>query len=284
MRKYTLHWALHPEKDQVWYENECKRRTEDAVARELDINYALSVSGKVFNPFKEHRHVTNSFAYNPSKPIYRIWDFGRTNATLYAQIDSYHRKRILHERVLGAKGLVTDFDNASNTIEQLRVALSDSATLFPDAHFVDICDPSGSFEDHRGSRTEIEVLQEEGIFPMYDRILSLPVRERKHRGRELILKDLQETPGGQEAFSIYVSPNGDAGCPTLKKAFQGGYCYKKDANGNLTDKIKEPNHPYEDVIDCLLYLYLETEGYAGVPTANYQPIYSSDFVNPYTDM
>lgn len=47
----TLHWRLHPEKDQAWYDNECKRRNNDAVeiAQELDINYEGSEQGVLFD-------------------------------------------------------------------------------------------------------------------------------------------------------------------------------------------------------------------------------------------
>lgn len=46
----SLHWTLHPEKDQAWYDNECKRRNYDAVeiAQELDINYEGSEEGILF--------------------------------------------------------------------------------------------------------------------------------------------------------------------------------------------------------------------------------------------
>lgn len=80
---------------------------------------------------------------------------------------------------------------------------------------------------------------------------------------------------------MYVAPNNDAGCPILKKAFQGGYCYKKDANGNMTDKIKEV-HPYEDVIDCLIYLYLETDGYTESDSRDLEPILNDEYFNPIT--
>jgi hypothetical protein len=47
----TLHWRLHPEKDQAWYDNECKRRNYDSVeiAQELDINYEGSDEGVLFD-------------------------------------------------------------------------------------------------------------------------------------------------------------------------------------------------------------------------------------------
>lgn len=50
MKIITLHWKLHPEKDQAWYENECMRRGNDpvAIAQELDINYEGSSEGVMF--------------------------------------------------------------------------------------------------------------------------------------------------------------------------------------------------------------------------------------------
>ena len=57
----SLHWKLHPEKDQAWYDNECKRRNNDAVeiAQELDINYEGSEEGVLFE-FSELRQATKN--------------------------------------------------------------------------------------------------------------------------------------------------------------------------------------------------------------------------------
>lgn len=57
----SLHWKLHPEKDQTWYENECKRRNNDPVeiAQELDINYEGSADGALFE-FNEMKSAVHS--------------------------------------------------------------------------------------------------------------------------------------------------------------------------------------------------------------------------------
>lgn len=46
----SLHWRLHPEKNDDWYKNECKRRNFDTVeiAQELDIDYEGSELGILF--------------------------------------------------------------------------------------------------------------------------------------------------------------------------------------------------------------------------------------------
>lgn len=275
MRKYRLHWSIHPEKDQTWYERESARMTPDEIARELDINYSMSVSGKVFSSFNEMKHVTKKFEVNPHRPVYRIWDFGRCNAVLYAQIDEHGRKRLLHERIL----------EGSDTYEQMHIAIEDCKQLFPENDFEDICDPSGSWSKDGATSAQIDVLRAEGIYPSYDRILhERSTRERKRRGREMISTDMQKAPGGQEALLIYADRDNGKGCVELVKAMLGGYAYKKDYAGNITDKIEE-SHPYEDVVDCLIYLYLETDGGAmtNIPEELYRPTYSREYSSPYLD-
>lgn len=46
----SVHWKLHPEKNQTWYDNECKRRNMDSVeiGQELDISYETSEEGILF--------------------------------------------------------------------------------------------------------------------------------------------------------------------------------------------------------------------------------------------
>ena len=47
----SLHWRLHPEKDQAWYDNECERRNHDKIeiSQELDISYEGSEEGILFD-------------------------------------------------------------------------------------------------------------------------------------------------------------------------------------------------------------------------------------------
>lgn len=48
IKSISLHWTLHPHKDQEWYEREKSRRTPREVAQELDIDYEASGSERVF--------------------------------------------------------------------------------------------------------------------------------------------------------------------------------------------------------------------------------------------
>jgi len=67
----TLHWKLHPEKDQVWYENECRRRNNDKVeiAQELDINYEGSEEGVMFEFIELRKAVNNEPLLSPDRIV-----------------------------------------------------------------------------------------------------------------------------------------------------------------------------------------------------------------------
>ena len=45
INRITLHWTLHPEKDEKWYRGEVGKRTAMAVAQDLDIDYTASAGG-----------------------------------------------------------------------------------------------------------------------------------------------------------------------------------------------------------------------------------------------
>ena len=67
----SLHWRLHPEKDQAWYENECKRRNNDSVeiAQELDINYEGSEEGVLFEFAQLKSAVHNQPMLSPDRIV-----------------------------------------------------------------------------------------------------------------------------------------------------------------------------------------------------------------------
>lgn len=251
MKLFRMHWSQHPLKDLAWYERKLRDNTRDAVARELDINYSGSVSGTCFPEFAYNRHVFGVWhRFNKNLPVYRIWDFGTTNCVLYAQVDNYGRKTFLHERILTP----SQEESSSSTDTQVAVALADSERYFEGADFFDICDPAGSYKDHRTTSTDVDTLHKQGIFPLYRGIQELSTKTRKLNSRKALQRDLQRSPGGKECIQIFSGP--EHGCPTLAKALAGEYRFKKDRNGKPTDIVEE-RHPYEDVMDCVFYLYQE---------------------------
>lgn len=78
----TLHWKLHPLKDETWYEAEKKRRNDEAaIAQELDISYNKSLEGRVYSEWNEKYVQDGLFEYDETLPLYVGWDFGYTDDT-----------------------------------------------------------------------------------------------------------------------------------------------------------------------------------------------------------
>jgi hypothetical protein len=76
----TLHWRLHPGRDDAWYERQVANMTPDQVARELDISYEKSIAGQIYHMFDFAKQV-GTYEFNPELPLYRGWDFGIGNPT-----------------------------------------------------------------------------------------------------------------------------------------------------------------------------------------------------------
>lgn len=74
IKKFRLHWTLHPKKSQTWYENEKLNRTKLEIAQELDISYDNSVSGAVYKDFLQIVR-QGAYSYDYNIPLYTSWDF-----------------------------------------------------------------------------------------------------------------------------------------------------------------------------------------------------------------
>ena len=79
-RKRSLHWKIHPLRDDKWYQDQVINMTPDEVARELDISYEKSVAGQIYHMFDYNTQV-GDYPYDPDFPLYRGWDFGTGNPT-----------------------------------------------------------------------------------------------------------------------------------------------------------------------------------------------------------
>lgn len=84
IRKLTLHWRLHPEKNDAWYESQKNRRTPEEVAQELDISYESSRKGQVYRE-EWSRLVAEGrlkeLTPDDRLPVITSWDFGIGDST-----------------------------------------------------------------------------------------------------------------------------------------------------------------------------------------------------------
>lgn len=77
----TLHWREHPLKDAEWYAYECKRRTEEEIAQELDISYTKSKEGRVYQEWNDTNVLVGLYEYDDDLPLIVGWDFGKSDDT-----------------------------------------------------------------------------------------------------------------------------------------------------------------------------------------------------------
>lgn len=94
---FRLHWSQHPlysrglafseelgRLSSPWYESQIRTMTPEQIARELEINYARSVTGLVYPEFSvdDIEQVTTEAEFAPEKgEIYLGWDFGLSDPT-----------------------------------------------------------------------------------------------------------------------------------------------------------------------------------------------------------
>jgi hypothetical protein len=238
----TLHWQLHPFKTQAWYEQQCKRMTEDMIARELDINYQASVKNRVFPEFKA---VHQQVGLQPLRglPLFRVWDFGfHCPAVLFCQIDTLGRLLVLREEV-GHQEVLRPFAQRVLGITETEFAITGSVS--------DFCDPAGHQHQNLLEYSSVELLNKLGIYPTGVRT---PVREGLEKIRHLLIEwrsDPVSDPIGSPALLINPTQ-----CPQLCTALMGAYRFREHPNGSPME-IPLEEHPFEDVVDCLRYAVWE---------------------------
>ncbi len=171
VKVYTLHWRLHPKKDDAWYQNECARRTPEQIAQELDISYERSVAGRVYPEWD--RVPSGDFPFVPGWPLQVSWDFGLDDATamvwsqrnptngLYRIVD-YHESsgRAITGYLPFVTGEITSGLPYGFTEEELRKIESHQG-WGPAVHYGD---PSGSQRNQVTGTSVIGELRKLGIY------------------------------------------------------------------------------------------------------------------------
>ncbi|MEB3206243.1 MAG: hypothetical protein VKK59_02695 [Vampirovibrionales bacterium] len=229
IQKARIHWRAHPQKDDRWFEQQKKRMTAEEIGRELEINYHLSLSNRVYSGYTSAH--CGRFQPMVAKRVIRSWDFGfQCPACLFIQINDDGGWRVIRE-VVGNKTLLVDF---------AKRVLAESAALFEGCQFEDICDPAGAQRSDKSDQSSIEILNTLGIYPFYQ---FEGAARRIAPGIELVRMKLAEVlPDGSPGLCV------DERCKQTISALEGGYRYASPHH-----ELPLEEHPYEDVMDCLRY-------------------------------
>lgn len=192
----TLHWREHPLKDPDWYAYECKRRTEEEIAQELDISYTKSKVGRVYSEWVEPNLTIGRFEYDETLPLYVAWDFGKTDDTaiIWCQttrdgiriIDTYRNTgKNIEFYIPFITGMIYGDSTYTYNDEDLKI-IAEHRNFKPATHFGD---PAGRFSSQVSDESVIDVLRRYGILINFkDKWKEFKIR--KHHAKMTIMNGI----------------------------------------------------------------------------------------------
>lgn len=237
----------------AYYGDLMQNQTEAYVNRYVHARYGIDPAGSAVykDTFLPAKHITRdedgdptTLDPEPGYPLIVGQDFGRNPWSLITQVDSRGRLRVLREVPGVDTGLIRHLrENLKPTLRQ----------HYSNYDVILIGDPTGRNRSGQGELNDFEIIRREGLKHLPWQEVSNSVDER-----------IQAVDVMLSAFDI----NGplltiDAvHCPTLVMALSGQYKFtKRKVSGNtVTPPKPDKNHPYSDVVDCLQYVCLKSQG------------------------
>lgn len=185
----SLHWKEHPLKDAQWYAYECKRRTEEAIAQELDISYTKSKEGRVYQEWSDLNVTRGAYEYDDNLPLYVGWDFGKSDNTaiIWVQpsrdglriIDTYTKTgKNIDYFIPFITGMIYGDINYDYTTDELKI-IDQRKNWKRATHFGD---PAGRFRNQVSDETVISILRKYGITVNFkDKWKEFAIRKRESK-------------------------------------------------------------------------------------------------------
>ena len=156
-RVVAIHYRADPDKrpetpkGAVWYEEAQKAiRTTRDWKREMDIDFTVSSGEPFYADFNRRTHV-KPCKFDPTLPLIRGWDFGRSRpACVWGQLQSNLKFHVLYSVMAKNRSI---FQFAPYVITQTNI-------MFPGAKVItDYGDPAGAQETDKGATTIILTTQ-----------------------------------------------------------------------------------------------------------------------------
>ena len=209
-------------------------------------------SGKpVFPEFRASLHVAE-LKVVPGIPITRSWDFGRRRpAILFGQrLPNGHLNRLYAK--LGENQTTTAF---------AKEVLGLSANLFPNCKtWLDVCDPHGTQKKSNAEKSDIELLNELNIRPMYR---DTTVK----RGLDLMSEGLCTLKDGRP-----LAQYDRHGCATLIEGYLSGYSYPEPRPGHELKEEPVKDGFYEHLMDCDRYFAVNQRHSQAAPPGQHRRV------------
>lgn len=238
VKVYTLHWSLHPEKDEAWYADKVANNSAKDVAQEIDINYTISSGEPFYTGFKRGIHM-RKMNINKYIPLTLTWDYGWN-----------HPNCMIHQ--ISVEGIWIVVDNIfgeNQTISEFGIAVAEYLMeYYPDYQLnPGYGDPAGKQSSDKSRKTSEQILNELGF-----KVSSVPsnTSQTNYAARKNIIeRKLRTLINGIPALVVNDCPNNEI----VAEGFEGGYRLP-DANkyGGVSEKPVEDGW-FEHPFNCLEY-------------------------------
>lgn len=223
----TIHWRLHPKKDDKWYEGLKENRSIKDIAQEADINYTISAGDPFYRGFSRALHL-RKMTISKEKDLTLAWDYGFNHPNCSIHTQTAEGIWVIVDNIFGENQTIDEFG---------EYVLSYLNEKYEGYQFKrkGFGDPAGCQSSDKSRKSSQQILNDLG-FPVSSVPSNTPLTNYAAR-KGIIEKKLRTLIGGIPALVVNDVPNNSI----IVEGFEGGYRYP-DANkyGGVAE------HPVED--------------------------------------
>jgi hypothetical protein len=223
----TIHWRLHPNKNDEWYNKQKGDRSTKDVAQELDINYTISAGDPFYRGFSRALHL-RKMNISRERDLILGWDYGFNHPNCSIHQITTEGIWVIVDNIFGENQTIDEFGEF--VLEYLNEKYE--GFQFRRRGFGD---PAGLQASDKSRKSSQQILNDMGF-----KVSSIPSTSAatNYAARKAIIeKKMRTLIGGVPALVVNDTPNNSI----IVEGFEGGYRYP-DANkyGGVSE------HPVED--------------------------------------
>ena len=220
-----------------YYQRQAIGKSKEWVNVYLRGQYGFVMEGlPVFPEFQDALHVTGDVRTDRDTPVIRGWDYGLTPSCIFSQLTPKGQLITVDEMVSENMGIA----------RFAEAVVMHSKLAFPKRNFIDVGDPAGDARSQTDERTCFEIQRAMDIDIQ-------PAPQTLNIRLESMRKPLNSLRGGQPGFLLHER------CKTLRRAFLGGYHYKKmgkvDGEWQSLPNKNRFSHPMDAQTYIAAYLF-----------------------------
>ena len=260
-----LHYTAVPKYcSPEWKANAKAGYQEDQWEQEMEINFTLAGTSKVYPMFNYETHV-RKLSLVKEYPIMVGWDYGYHHpAVVIAQIDNNDTLNILDE-ILGTDITIRKFTR--EVIDVLRKRYKYHYQTSKIQHFGD---PAGNQQNDKSEFTSIQIQRKMGVFVRYKKA---SIKQGVRVIQQLLIGREEDKP------LLKIDPK----CKILIDGFSGGYTEDAPVRERASKEIPFEDDYYSHCQDALRYLVINKYPAHGVIFRQRQKELRSTMFNPLED-